>query len=273
MNMPDVTKIIVCGCHGRLGAAICEAVIEASSAESNPAAQSPSGGIHLVAGVDTVQKKGLTLDLFHTDITQVTAPAHVVIICLPPNADAAVIAQLQYCAARRIPAVLCTTAFPDSVQAQIEKTARQTAVLVSANLSLGVNLLAAFIKKTAALLHEAGFDIEIVERHHNQKLDAPSGTAFLLADAANSALGGDMQYVTARPGKAARPRNEIGIHALRGGTITGEHTVVFAGQDEVIELSHSARSRRIFAAGAIKAAHFIKSKPPGVYSMGDLIEV
>jgi 4-hydroxy-tetrahydrodipicolinate reductase len=141
-------------------------------------------------------------------------------------------------------------------------------------MSLGINLLAQLLKRTAKILHESGFDIEITERHHNQKIDAPSGTALLLADAINEPFGGKMRYINDRSKTHdPRERDEIGIHALRGGTIIGEHSVIFAGYNEVIEFKHSSQSREIFAVGALKAAEFLRGKAAGIYSMLDLLDI
>jgi 4-hydroxy-tetrahydrodipicolinate reductase len=259
MSTPGGKKIIVSGCLGRLGSAICDSILQ----------KAPR--LQLAAGVDVIEptQKPLKYDFF-TDVEK-TPTADALIICLRSSAEAEIISHLAHCAAKKMPVLVCTTAFSAAVQAEIDKTAKICPVLVSANLSLGVNLLATFLEKYAHFLHESGFDIEIVERHHNQKLDAPSGTAFLLADASNHGFDNPLTYTTDRSQtKRERPTHEIGIHAIRGGTITGEHTVIFAGQDEVIELSHSARSRTIFAEGAVKAVEFLCARPPGLYSMQDV---
>jgi 4-hydroxy-tetrahydrodipicolinate reductase len=228
--------------------------------------------VELVAGVDVINPvEGLSYP-FYTDITENKTPADAVIVCLPPHAIDAVLATARYCEENQIPMIVCTTALPSNIMDTIKKTAEKTAILVSANMSLGINLLTYLLDKAAKLLYDSGFDIEIIEKHHNQKLDAPSGTAYLLADTLNQTLGGQMRYVHDRnAGKTKRGRDEIGLHALRGGTITGEHTVVFAGLDEVVELTHIAQSRDVFAVGALKAAKFIKGKAPGYYTMLDLI--
>jgi len=254
-----MTKIIVCGCFGRLGSAICRL------AESHP-------DIDVVAGVDITPPAGGLLYPTHTDITQCQTPADAMICILPPSATADIEAMLDYAVKRQIPLVLCTTGLPVHTLDKVRTAATKVAILQSANMSLGVNLLANILTRTSKLLYDSGFDIEIVEKHHNQKLDAPSGTAYLLADAINDAIGGQMKYVNDRSQESAkRTRDEIGLHALRGGTIVGEHNVVFAGQDEVIELNHIAQSRDVFAVGALKAAQFVKDKPPGYYGMQDLI--
>lgn len=173
---------------------------------------------------------------------------------------------------QRIPAVLCTTGYTPEQTDRIREAAREIPVFFSANMSLGVNLLAALARKAAAVLGQ-GFDVEIVEKHHNQKLDAPSGTALLLADAVSSALPETPHYIYDRHSvRAKREKTEIGIHSVRGGTIVGDHDVIFAGDDEVITLSHHAASRRVFAAGALNAALYLSGRGPGLYDMGCLIE-
>ena len=169
--------------------------------------------------------------------------------------------------------MICTTGMSAEVEAAIVKAAEKVAVLRSANMSLGVNLLSALLRRASRLLYDADFDIEITEKHHNQKIDAPSGTALLLADSVNAAMKGKMRYVHDRSqSHKKRDRDELGIHALRGGTIVGEHSVIFAGLDEVVEFTHIAHSRNVFATGALKSAQFLIGKPPGLYSMQDLID-
>ncbi|MCL2618370.1 MAG: 4-hydroxy-tetrahydrodipicolinate reductase [Defluviitaleaceae bacterium] len=180
---------------------------------------------------------------------------------------------LDYAVDTGTPVIICTTGISEEDNAAITAAAGKIAVFRSANMSLGVNLLARLIKKAADVLYGAGFDIEVLEKHHNLKVDAPSGTALLLADAANEQLGGKLSYTYDRSGqRRQREHNELGLHALRGGTIVGEHSVIFAGDDEVVELSHSAHSKAVFARGAVKAAAFLKGKPAGLYSMSDVLE-
>ena len=227
----------------------------------------------MVAGVDILPPAGGLAYPIYSDINQCHTPADAVICVCPPTATADMEVLLEYCEKRQTPLVLCTTSLPEGILEGITRAAKKVAVFQSANMSLGVNLLADMLSRAAKLLYDAGFDIEIIEKHHNQKLDAPSGTAYLLADAVNTALGGRLQYVHDRSKTAAkRSRNELGLHAIRGGSIVGEHSVIFAGQDEVIEFTHEAGSRDVFAVGAIKAAQFIKGKPPGRYTMQDLID-
>jgi 4-hydroxy-tetrahydrodipicolinate reductase len=179
---------------------------------------------------------------------------------------------LDYCAEKGLPVVLCTTGLSEDQTAHMHKTAEKVAVLKSANMSLGVNMLMALLKQAAGPLAAAGFDIEVVEKHHRMKLDSPSGTALALADAANSALNNEYDYVYDRSDRRMqRPVKEIGISAVRGGTIVGDHDVIFAGEDEVITFSHRAYSRAVFAKGAAEAAVFLAGKEAGMYSMGDVL--
>lgn len=184
----------------------------------------------------------------------------------------AVPAVLEYCGDKKIPVVVATTGLTDEIHEQIQRTAEETAVFFSANMSLGINLLAKAIREITPVLEE-DFNIEIVEKHHNQKKDSPSGTALLLADAVNDAVEEKKTYIYGRHGNdLENPLSELGIHAVRGGTIPGEHTVIYAGPDEVIELNHLALSRNVFANGAVKAAKYISNKTTGLYDMEKLID-
>ncbi|MCL2047263.1 MAG: 4-hydroxy-tetrahydrodipicolinate reductase [Defluviitaleaceae bacterium] len=250
-------KLIVCGSNGRMGTFVCRL-----------AAENPS--MEVVAGVD-LASHGSAFPVF-ADINECTMSADVVISFLSPTAEALNLAMLKFCATRAIPLVLCTTGI-EKLEPEIKIAAEKVAILRSGNMSLGINLLAMLLKRVSKVLHDSGFDIEITERHHNQKLDAPSGTALLLADAVNEPFSGGLRYVNDRSqSHEARTRDEIGLHALRGGTIIGEHSVVFAGYNEVVEFKHSAQSRELFAVGALKAAEFLRGKPAGLYSMIDVLE-
>lgn len=167
--------------------------------------------------------------------------------------------------------VLGTTGYSADDLQTIEKYAQKLAIFKTGNFSVGVNLLVKLAKRAAAALGE-NFDVEIIEKHHNQKVDAPSGTALMLAEGINKALGGNREMTYGREGTVGKRGNEIGIHAVRGGTIVGEHEVMFAGEDEIVTLSHSARSKRVFAAGAVRAAKWIAGKPAGKYDMNDILE-
>ena len=180
---------------------------------------------------------------------------------------------LDYCAKKHLPVVLCTTGMSEEQLERAAQISKETAVLKSANMSLGVNTMMKLVQAAARVLAEAGYDMEIVERHHNQKLDAPSGTAIALADAINEAMNGQYHYQYDRSAiRAKRDPKEIGIQAVRGGSIVGDHQVLFCGPDEVVEIRHTAYSRSIFAKGALQAAKFLKGKAAGYYTMSDVIE-
>lgn len=254
-------KIIVCGSRGRMGVSVCQLAM------MNP-------DIEIVAGIDVpVAMRVESFYPYFGGINEFTGNADVIIDFLPPTAVDETLAILDFSVSRQVPLVLCTTGIPPNVESAIAKAAQKVAILRSGNMSMGINLLSSLLKRISPLLHEAGFDIEIIEKHHNQKIDAPSGTALLLANSINGALDEKMQYVNDRShAHKTRSRDEIGLHALRGGTIVGEHSVVFAGHNEVIEFKHSAQSREVFAVGALKAAEFLLGKPSGLYSMLDLFE-
>lgn len=180
---------------------------------------------------------------------------------------------LQYATMHHIPVVLATTGYSQSQIEQIKAAAKSVPLFFTFNMSLGINLLCSLAKKAANVLGE-NFDVEIIEKHHNQKIDAPSGTAIMLANAVNSVFDNKLDYEYDRHSKRAkRPKNEIGIHSVRGGTIVGEHDVIFAGRDEVITLSHSATSKQVFAVGALRAATFIVGKSNGIYNMDDILKI
>ena len=179
---------------------------------------------------------------------------------------------LNYVAEKKIPLVLCTTGLSEEQVKKVEETSKKTAILRSANMSLGVNILLKLVNTAAKVLADADFDIDIVEKHHKLKVDAPSGTALALADAVNEALHNEYEYVYDRSQRRIkRPKKEIGISAVRGGTIVGQHDVIFAGQDEVIEFHHTAYSKAIFGKGAVSAAVYLAGKPAGMYDMSDVI--
>ena len=253
-------KIILLGCFGRMGTAVQKAAALDAQME-------------IVAGVDIITPAGGVSFPIYTDVEQCQMPADVIIDFMPPSAIADTKKLLKFAAERQIPLILATTALPEDVMEEVRAASEKVGIFVAANLSLGIGLLVNFLNKAAKLLNEAGFDIEIMEKHHNKKLDSPSGTALLLAQSINQALDGKMKIVTDRSHtQVERGKDEIGIHALRGGNIVGEHSVVFAGADEVVEFTHIAGSRDVFATGAMKAAYFMKDKSPGLYGMQDLIE-
>ena len=248
-----MVKIIMHGCNGRMGQMITDIAAEDETVE-------------IVAGVDKFLGRENKYPVFEK-ISACDVDADVIIDF--SNA-AAVDDLLDYAVERKLPVVLCSTGLSEEQNKKVTETATQVAVLKSANMSLGINMMMDLLKRAEKILSEAGFDIEIVEKHHNKKLDAPSGTALALADAMNT--DGKYEYVFDRSDRrAARERKEMGISAVRGGTIVGEHDVIFAGTDEVITISHHAASRAVFAKGAISAAKFLADKAPGMYDMSDVI--
>lgn len=251
-----MTKVIMHGCNGRMGRVIANLIKEEENVE-------------LVAGIDTKADESRDFPVF-TKIEDCNVKADVIIDFA---SAAAVDALLEYCEEKEMPCVLCTTGLSDQQLVQVEAVSNQVAILKSANMSLGINLLEKLIHDATEVLSEAGFDIEIVEKHHRRKLDAPSGTALALGEAARGALKDDCEFVFDRSERREqRPKNEIGISAVRGGTIVGEHDIIFAGEDEVITLSHVAYSRAIFGKGAVQAAKYLAGKQAGLYSMKDVIE-
>ena len=249
-----MTDIILCGANGRMGKFITEAV-------------SKRDDMRIVAGVDLNTESAAGFPVFAT-ISEVLVPADVIVDFSNP---ALLDSILDYVKEKNIPAVLATTGYSAEATAKIKKAAELSPIFFTFNMSLGVNLLVALSKKAAEVLGD-NFDVEIVEKHHNQKLDAPSGTAVMLANAINEVHGNEMTYEFDRHSKREkRPQKQIGIHSIRGGNIVGEHDVIFAGHDEVITLSHHASSREVFALGAVKAALFMKGKAPGLYDMNDVI--
>lgn len=249
-----MTTIILSGANGRMGRVIQQIV-------------SQTEGLEIVAGVD--RHAGDTPFPIYPTLHDVKEAADVVIdFSHFSNVDTL----LDTCIDKKIPIVVATTGLSDAQFLKLDEAAKQIPVFYSANMSLGINVLIEALKTITPSL-EADFDIEIIEKHHNQKKDAPSGTALLLADSINETCRTPKRYVYGRSGNEnENPRNELGIHAVRGGTIPGEHTVLFAGLDELIELKHTALSRDIFANGAIKAAQFIATKPAGRYAMADVVK-
>ena len=221
----------------------------------------------VVAGID---KNPESFDGFPVFAAPAECPvqSYVLIDFSHPSALASLLA---YCVDKKLPAVIATTGLSNEQIEQIKECSKQVPLFFSFNMSLGVNLLAQLAKKAAAVLGDQ-FDIEIIEKHHNQKIDAPSGTALMLADAVSSVLKEEPQYVYDRHAvRKKRSKNEIGIHAVRGGTIVGEHEILFAGHDEMLTLSHTAMSKEIFATGSINAAIFLCGKSAGLYDMGDIV--
>jgi 4-hydroxy-tetrahydrodipicolinate reductase len=248
-------RAVMHGCNGKMGQVITGLVKEDAQ-------------IEFVAGVDAYTGISNTYPVFDS-IEKCDVEADVVIDF--SNAKA-VDRLLDYCGERKLPVVLCTTGLSEEQLVKVEETSKKTAVLKSANMSLGINLLLKLIKDAAKVLAGAGFDVELVERHHNQKVDAPSGTALALADSINEAMDHAYTYVYDRSQKREkRDKKEMGISAVRGGTIVGEHEIIFAGPDEVIEFKHTAYSKAVFGKGAVEAAKFLAGKPAGLYDMSDVI--
>lgn len=250
-----MVRIIMHGCNGKMGQVISGLVAADNEAE-------------IVAGVDVYDQVKNTYPVFKT-IEECNVEADSVIDF--SNA-AGVDRLLDYCVEKKLPVVLCTTGLSEEQLAHVKAASEKTAVLKSANMSLGINMLLKLLKEAAAVLAPAGFDIEIVEKHHNQKVDAPSGTALALADAINEEFDNSYEYVYDRSQvRQKRSEKEIGISAVRGGTIVGDHDVIFAGADEVITFSHRAYSKAVFGKGAVQAAKFLAGKPAGMYDMSDVI--
>lgn len=250
-----MTRIIMHGCNGKMGqviTGICQNDKDAC----------------IVAGVDMVDNRDNGYPVF-TDIGLCDVEADVIIDF---SATAAVDKMLDFAEKKGMPVVLCTTGLSPEQLTRVGNTSKKIAVLKSANMSLGINTIIKLLKDAANVFAPAGFDIEIVEKHHNQKVDAPSGTAIALADAINEARNNEYEYVYDRSQvRKKRDAKELGISAVRGGTIVGEHEVIFAGIDEVIEIRHTAYSKSIFAKGAVEAAKFLSGKTAGMYDMSDVI--
>lgn len=249
-----MTNIVICGANGKMGKTIYSCIQERDDCK-------------VVAGIDIYTEQ-------YADFPIVDAPDK-----LPIKADviidfsnpASLNALLDYCLSTGTPVVLASTGYNDEQINQIKNAAQQIPVFFTFNMSLGINLLVQLAKKAASVLG-GQFDIEIVEKHHNQKIDAPSGTAIMLANAINETLDNSKHYVYDRHSRRQkREKSEIGMHAIRGGTIVGEHDIIFAGHDEVITLSHSAASKTVFAEGSINAAVFLKDQSAGLYDMSALV--
>lgn len=249
-----MTKIILVGINGKMGQVICRILDSYDNAE-------------LVCGIDinTEQRNGVPV---YSDFNDVKEACDVIIdFSHPSSLDST----LNYALRERKGVVIATTGFNSEGILKIKNASEKIPVFFSANMSLGVNLIIELAKKATAILSD-GFDIEIIEKHHNQKIDAPSGTALAIADAINDVCNNSNDYIYDRhSSRKKRGKNEIGIHSVRGGTIVGEHEVIFAGNDEIIEIKHTAMSKEIFAVGAVKAAVYLNGKAAKLYDMNDLI--
>ncbi len=249
-----MSEVLLCGSEGKMGKAV-KAAAEGSE-------------IKIACCVDAFLKGKETEKCF-SSFSQLEKGYDCIIDFSHPSVTNDL---LQYAVKTKTPAVICTTGLSEEQIAAIHKAAKEVAVFFSANMSLGVNLLLELCKKAAVILG-ADFDIEIIEKHHNQKVDAPSGTALMLANAINAVSNEQYRYVYDRQSvRQKREKSEIGIHAVRGGNIVGEHEVIFAGHDECISLKHSATSKEVFAVGAVNAARFLIGKPAGLYQMSDMLK-
>lgn len=250
-----MVKMIMHGCNGRMGRMITE--IAADDDE-----------IKIVAGVDinTEQKNDYPV---YKSLAECTEEADVVVDF---GAAPAIDGLLDACVMKNLPVVVCTTGLSEAQLQHLDAASKKIAILRSANMSIGINIMLKLLKEAVNVLAPAGFDVEIVEKHHKMKVDAPSGTALALADAINEARDNEYEYVYDRSQvRQKRGAQELGISAVRGGSIVGDHDVIFAGQDEVITFSHRAYSRAVFAKGAIQAAKYLAGKDPGMYNMSDVI--
>jgi len=251
-----MTNIILRGCNGRMGQVITD-LVEVDEKTV------------MVAGIDLTQNK-LNKYPVYQSFAKCNVNADVIIdFSAPINMEE----MLEFAVKRNLGIVLCTTGFTKEQLELIDEASKAIPIFRSANMSMGINLITKLLKQAAVVLAEAGFDIEIVEKHHNKKVDAPSGTALALADAMNEALNSEYNYKYDRSQeRVMRSKKEIGISSVRGGTIVGEHEIIFAGTDEVIEIKHTAYSKAIFAKGAVQAAKFLAGKAAGMYNMSDLMD-
>ena len=243
------------GCNGRMGQMITDLVAQDDEAK-------------IVAGIDVVNNRDNTYPVFAA-LGECDVEADVIIDFSSANEFEK---RMDYAVEKQVPIIVCSTGLSEEQLAYMRQASEKVAVLKSANMSMGINLLLKLVKEAAEKLAVEGFDVEIVEKHHNQKLDAPSGTALALADSVNEAVGGQYEYVYDRSQvRQKRGKKELGISAVRGGTIVGAHDVIFAGTDEVVTFSHTAYSRAVFAKGSIAAAKYIKGKGAGMYDMADVL--
>lgn len=247
-------KILLCGCLGKMGRVITQSVANFPNLE-------------IAAGVDMQEDPSVKYPIF-TQISECTVPVDVVLDFSRPEALDSL---LDYCENKNLPLVLCTTGYSKEALGKITNSSNKIAVFRSANMSIGINLINGILKNISAMLY-ANYDIEIIEKHHNQKVDSPSGTALLLANSIKESIPEETNFVYGREGIKKREHKEIGIHAVRGGSIVGDHQIIFAGQGEIIELSHYALSREVFAIGALKASEFMCGKEKGFYTMDDVLK-
>lgn len=250
-----MTKIIMLGCNGRMGQMITDMVKQDDECT-------------IVAGIDIVDNRDNGYPVY-TKLADCDVEADAIIDFTSATDFES---RMDYAVDKQIPIIECSTGLSEEQMDYLKKTSEKVAVLKSANMSLGINLLMKLLKEAAVKLAGDGFDVEIVEKHHNQKLDAPSGTALALADSINEAMDDRYEYIYDRSQvRQKRDKKELGISAVRGGTIVGEHDVIFAGTDEVITFKHTAYSRAVFAKGSITAAKYLKGKAAGLYDMSDVL--
>jgi len=251
-----MVNILLCGANGKMGNAVRSVAAQQSDV------------VNIVAGYDCLDTASTDFPVYDS-LEKVTEKIDCIIDFSHVSMTDAI---LDFAKDNKIPAVICTTGLSKEQLSKMEFYSKDTPIFFSANMSIGVSLLIDLVCKASKLL-EDNFDIEIVEKHHNQKLDAPSGTALAIADAIADTVAYDPKYTFDRHSvRKKRDREEIGLHAVRGGNIVGEHTVIFAGTDEVIEIKHQATSKTVFAVGAVRAAIFMKDKPAGMYNMTDLVK-
>lgn len=249
-----MTNIAICGACGKMGRVINDIISNRSDCT-------------VIVGIDKLAQAYADFPVVASPAELKEKPDVIIDFSHPSSLDDL----LEYSKTNAVPVVVATTGYTDEQIMKIKKAAESVPVFFTFNMSLGINLLAELAKKAAAVLGDQ-FDIEIIEKHHNQKIDAPSGTAIMLGDAVNSALDEKRGYVYDRHSvRAKRAKNEIGMHSVRGGTIVGEHEIIFAGRDEVVTLKHEAYSKSVFAVGSVNAAVFIKDKPAGLYTMNEML--
>ena len=248
-------KVIVCGCNGHMGRMVIETAKKFED-------------ITVVGGVDLSENREYGFPIFDS-AEKITIKPDAIVDFSNPRALSSLLA---YSKKAGVPVVICTTGLSEAQVEQIKSCAKEVPVFFSGNMSLGINVLIELVKKATEILKNE-FDVEIIEKHHNRKIDAPSGTAFMIAEEISKKMGGGAQYTYDRHSqRKPRDKHEIGMHSVRGGNIVGEHEVIFAGANEVITISHHAQSREIFAEGALKAARFLIGKEPGLYNMNDMLQ-
>ncbi|MGU9539839.1 4-hydroxy-tetrahydrodipicolinate reductase [Clostridium tepidum] len=248
-----MVKVILNGCNGKMGKVICDLAQNYSN-------------LKIVAGIDK-KNENSSFPIFN-NINECNVEADVILDFSRPDALKGL---LNFATLKNMPIIICTTGFSEEEIKLIEETSKKIPVFRSANMSIGINIVNNILKNISAFMYK-NFDIEIIDKHHNQKVDAPSGTAILLGDTIKNSIKKDTKYIYGREGSSKRTHDEIGMHAIRGGTIVGEHDVIFAGAGETIEIKHTALSREVFAVGALNACLFMSGKEAGLYNMDNVIQ-